>query len=117
MDVRETSAFMEVSFRAAYSATTVLGVTHSPTAWEIREKRFNAKQEGQQKALNPKLPRAKWDGTGPTHDHHEYMLNLHIQLADAGMPWSNQTFYPFHHICAQIAGRVCRAVQRSRLRH
>ena len=93
-EVQEISAFMEISFCIADSAKTVLGVTQSPkAAWEILERRFGAKQEGLQETLNTQLLLTQWDSTGPIHTHHDYMVNLQIQLADAGLLLSDQSFY------------------------
>ena len=93
-EVWEISAFMEISFRIANSAKTILGVTQSPkAAWEILERHFGAKQEGLQETLNMQLLLAQWDGTGPIHTHRDYMVNLQIQLADAGLSLSDQSFY------------------------
>jgi len=48
-EVRRISAFMEISFRIADSAKTVLGNTEDPkVAWELLEKRYGAKQQGLQ---------------------------------------------------------------------
>jgi hypothetical protein len=43
-EVRHISAFMEISFRIADSAKTVLGNTEAPkVAWELLAKRYGAK--------------------------------------------------------------------------
>ena len=65
-EVREISAFMEISFRIADSALNVLGDTQNPkVAWCILQKHFGAKQED----LIAKLQLASWDGTGSIHTH------------------------------------------------
>ena len=78
-EVREISAFMEISFRVANSAKSVLGDTQNPkVAWDILAKRFGAKQEGLQSTLISKLQLASWGGTGAIHIHRDYMADLRI---------------------------------------
>ena len=90
--IREISAFMEISFRIADTALNVLGDTQNPkVAWEILQECFGAKQE----VLIPKLQRASWDGTGSIHTHQDYMVDLRVQLADAGRPLSDDSFYSY----------------------
>jgi transposase InsO family protein len=91
--VRSISAFMEISFRVADSAKTVLGGTRNPkVAWDLLAKRFGAKQEGLQSTLISKLQLAMWNGVGSIHTHRDYMVELRCQLADAGMQLSDQSF-------------------------
>jgi len=91
-----TGATMEISFRVADSTKSVLGDTQNPkVAWDILAKRFGAKQEGLQSALISKLQLASWGGTGAIHIHQDYMIDLRIQLADAGMILSDQAFYSY----------------------
>jgi len=95
-EVREISAFMEISFRVADSAKSVLGDTQNPkVAWDILAKRFGAKQEGLQSTLISKLQLASWGGTGAIHIHRDYMADLRIQLAGAGMILSDPAFYSY----------------------
>jgi hypothetical protein len=95
-DVRAVSAFMEISFRVADSAKTVLGDTTNPkVAWEVLAKRFGAKQEGLQSALISKLQLARWDGTGSIHTHRDYMVDLRLQLADANRVLTDESFYSY----------------------
>src|SRR5882757_1032723 len=95
-EVREMSAFMEISFRIADSALNVLGDTQNPkVAWGVLEKRFGAKQEGLQSALIAKLQLASWDGTGSIYTHRDYMVDLCIQLADTGKVLSDESSYSY----------------------
>jgi hypothetical protein len=92
-NVRAISAFMEISFRVADSAKYVLGDTFNPkVAWDVLAKHFGAKQEALQWALISKLQLAAWDGTGTIHIHRDYMVDLRLQLVDAGMSLTDQAF-------------------------
>jgi transposase InsO family protein len=87
---------MEISFRVADSAKTVLGDTTDPkVAWDILAKRFGAKQEGLQSALISKLQLAQWDSNGSIHTHRDYMVNLRLQLADANRVLTDKSFYSY----------------------
>jgi hypothetical protein len=90
-DVRAVSAFMEISFMLADSAKNVLGDTSNPT-WDILAKRFGGKQEGLQSALISKLQLATWDGTSTIHTHRDSIVDLRLQLADANMKLTDQSF-------------------------
>ena len=93
---RTAAAFMEISLRVADSVLAVLGDTQDPTvAWCALEKRYGAKQEGLQSNLISKLQLASWDGTGAIHTHRDYMVDLRIQLAEAGKPLDDQSFYSY----------------------
>lgn len=93
-EVREVSAFMEISFRISDSALNVLGDTQNPkVAWGILEKCFGPKQDAA--LLIAKLRLASWDGTGSIRTHRGYMTNLRIQLADAGHLLSDDSFYSY----------------------
>ena len=95
-EVRRISAFMEISFRIVDSAKTVLGNTEDPkVAWELLEKRYGVKQQGLQSVLMAKLQLAKWDGSGTIHTHHDAMVDIRTELADAGMMISDQSFYEY----------------------
>lgn len=88
-EVREKMAFMEISSRMTHFAKNVLGNTQNPkVAWGILEKRFGAKLPD----LVSKLQLAAWDG-GDIYAHRDYMVNLRIQMADAGMTLSDVAFY------------------------
>ena len=94
--VRCISAFMEISFRIADSAKSILSNVNDPkTAWELLEKRFGAKQQGLQSVLLAKLQLSKWDGSGTIHTHRDNMVDLRTKLADAGMALTDQTFYEY----------------------
>ena len=91
---RQVSAYMEITFRMADSAKSVLDNEEDPKAtWDHLEKRFGAKQEGVQAMLMAKLQLAKWDGTGIIHAHLDYMVTTRAQLSDAGMKITDQSFY------------------------
>lgn len=91
-EVREISAFMEISLRIADSALNVLGDTQNPkVAWGILQEHFGAKQD----VLIAKLQLASWDGTESIHTHRDYMVGLRIQLVDAGTPLSDDSFYSY----------------------
>jgi len=42
-----------------------------------------------------KLQLAKWDGSGTIHFHRDTMVDLHTELADAGMTISDQSFHEY----------------------
>jgi hypothetical protein len=91
--VRSILAFMEISFQVADSAKTILGGTRNPkVTWDLLAKQFSAKQEGLQSTLISKLQLAMWNGIGSIHTHHNYMVKLQCQLADASMQLSDQSF-------------------------
>jgi len=93
-EVRSISAFMEISFRIADSAKSVLGNTKDPkAAWELLEKRFGASQPDLQPILMAKLHLAKWDGSSTIYSHRDAMVDLRTELADAGMTISPQFFH------------------------
>ena len=93
-EVRRSSAFMEITFRVADSAKSVLGDTDDPKiVWELLEKRFGAKLEGLQSVIMTKLQFARWNGTGTIHTHRDNMVDLRTELADAGLKITDQTFY------------------------
>jgi len=95
-EVRSISAYMEISFRIADSAKSVLGNIEGPkAAWELLEKRFGAKQHGLQSVLVAKLHLTKWDGSGTIHSHPDAMVDLRTELADAGMAISDQPFHEY----------------------
>ena len=95
-ELQTAAAFMEISLRVADSVLAVLGDTQDPTvAWCALETRFSAKQEGLQSNLISKLQLASWDGTSTIHTHWDYMLDLCIQLVEAGKPLDNQDFYSY----------------------
>jgi hypothetical protein len=91
-DVRERRAFMEIYSRVANTAKNVLGNTQNPrVAWGLLEKHFAAKPS----ELISKLQLAAWDGSDVIHTHRDHMVNLRIQMADAGMALSDQAFYTY----------------------
>jgi gag-polypeptide of LTR copia-type len=95
-EVRRISAFMEISFRIADSAKTVLGNMEDPkVAWELLEKRYGAKQQGLQSVLMAKLQLVKWDGSGTIHTHRDTMVDIRTELADTGMIINDQSFYEY----------------------
>ena len=91
-----TAAFMEISLCVADSVLAILGNTQDPTvAWCALETQFGAKQEGLQSNLISKLQLASWDGTGTIHTHWDYMVDLCIQLVEAGKALDDQDFYSY----------------------
>ena len=95
-DLRSISAYMEVSFRVAESAKSVLGSSRSPKdAWEALERRFGARQEGIQSSLISKLQMSEWNGSGSILTHRDYMVDLRTQLRDAGRDLSDQAFHGY----------------------
>jgi len=95
-EVRSISAFMEISFRIADSAKSVLGNIGNPkAAWELLEKRFGGKQHGLQSVLIAKLHLTRWGGSGTIHSHRDAMIDPRTELANAGMTISDQSFHEY----------------------
>jgi hypothetical protein len=97
-DVRAISAFMEISFRVADSAKIVLADTSDPkVAWDLLAKRFGVtcSPSALISTLVSKLQLAAWDGTGAIHAHRDYMVDLRLQLADAGLKMTDQAFLSY----------------------
>ena len=87
---------MEITFRVADSAKSMLGSSQSPKdAWDALERRFGARQEGIQSSLISKLQMAAWNGSGSILTHRDYMVDLRSQLRDAGMNLTDQAFYSY----------------------
>ena len=94
--VCKTSAFMEISFHIADSALSVLDNIDNPKlAWETLARHFSTKQEGLQSTLITKLQMASWDCNGTIQTHWDYMVDLHIQLADTGKPITDKSFFSY----------------------
>ena len=93
-EVTRSSASMEITFRVADSAKSVLADTDDPkVVSKLLEKCFGAKLESLQSVIMTKLQFARWDGTGAIHTHRENMVDLRTELADAGTKITDQTFY------------------------
>ena len=95
-DLRVISGFMEISFRVADSAKSILGtVAHSHQRMHGGPLKgvLGPGKRGIQSSLILKPQMTAWNGGGSILTHHDYMVDLCTQLRDAGHDLSDQAFH------------------------